>query len=313
MLVAPMGYTKLRSGTGELWELSRAQHGVVARAQLLERGLTAKAIAHRIHKGRLHRLGRGVYAVGRPDVGQNGRWMAAVLSCGPEALLSHRSAATLWGMVPHFGDAPPEVVVPGRLRRQRPGIRVHRRDDLSADHRRELEGIPVTDPVSTLVDLASCVVEWRVEKAINDADRLDLIDPEALRAEVEDLPPRPGMACLRRLLGCDALTDTGLERSFLRIVREARMSTPETQARVSGYRVDFYWPDLGLVAEVDGWAHHRTPGEQATDRRRDQAHARAGLTTLRFAEKQIRHEPREVKATLSTVMSRLLLSQNGRL
>jgi very-short-patch-repair endonuclease len=277
----------------------------------MERGLTAKAIAHRIRTGRLHRLGRGVYAVGRPGVGRHGLWMAAVLSCGPEALLSHRSAAALWGIAKDSSEIEIEVVVPGELRRRRPGIHLRRRADLNAEHRREVSGIPVTDPVSTLVDLASCVVEWQIEKAINDADRFGLVDPVALRAEVEGLPPRPGMACLRRLLGCDALTDTGLERKFLSIVREAGLPLPKTQDWVNGYRVDFHWPDLGLIVEADGWVHHRTVGEQATDHRRDQAHTKAGLTTLRFAEKQVRYEPRQVKATLSAVMHRLLVAQDG--
>jgi very-short-patch-repair endonuclease len=305
--------TKLHFGPGELWELARAQHGVVARAQLIEHGLTAKAIAHRIRTGRLHRLWRGVYAVGRPEVDRYGLWMAAVLSCGRKALLSHRSAAALWGIAKHSPEIKIEVVVPWELRRRRPGIHLRRRVDLSAEHRREASGIPVTDPVSTLVDLASCVVEWQVEKAINDADRLGLVDPVALRAEVEGLPPRPGMACLRRLLGCDALTDTGLERKFLSIVREAGLPLPQTQVWVNGYRVDFHWPDLGLIVETDGWGHHRTAGEQATDHRRDQTHTKAGLTTLRFAEKQVRHEPRQVQATLSAVMRRLLLTQDGHL
>lgn len=308
-----MGDKKLQPALGELWELARSQHGVVTRAQLMERGLTSKAIAHRLRTGRLHQLAGGVYAVGRPDVGQYGQWMAAVLSCGPEALLSHRSAAALWGIAKHSPEIEVEVVVPGGLRRRRPGIHLRRRVDLSAEHRREVSGIPVTDPVSTLVDLASCVVEWQVEKAINDADRLGLVDLEALRAEVSGLLPRPGMACLRRLLGCNALTDTGLERKFVSIVREAGLPLPETQVWVNGYRVDFHWPHLGLVVETDGWIHHRTSGEQATDHRRDQAHTKAGLTTLRFAEKQVRYEPRQVKATLSAVMRRLLPAQDGHL
>jgi very-short-patch-repair endonuclease len=306
-----MGDAKFHPASAELWKLSRAQHGVVTRAQLMERGLTEKAIAHRLRVGRLHRLWRGVYAVGRPEVSQRGWWMAAVLSCGPLALLSHRSAAALWGIVTGPVEREIEVVVPGELRRRRQGIRLRRRADLSSEHRREVVGIPVTDPVSTLVDLASCVVEWRVEKAINDADRLGLIGVEALRGELQSLRPRPGMACLRRLLGCDALTDTGLEREFLDIVREAGLSMPMTQAWVNGYRVDFYWPDLGLVVEADGWLHHRTPGEQVTDRRRDQAHAKAGLTTLRFAERQVRHEPRQVRATLLAVMRRLSRVSDG--
>jgi len=230
--------------------------------------------------------------------------MAAVLSCGPEALLSHRAAAALWEIATTADEAIDVLVSQGTYRRQ-PGIRVHRRSALGGEHRREVAGIPVTDPVSTLVDLASCAPEWKVERAINEADRLDLIDPQMLRSEIRELAPRPGMACLRRLLGCDALTDTGLEKRFLAIVRSSGLPRPLTQERVSGYRVDFYWPELGLVVETDGWRYHRTAGEQATDHRRDQAHTAAGLTTLRFAESQVRYRPEEVRARLVAVVKRL--------
>jgi very-short-patch-repair endonuclease len=263
------------------------------------------SIKHRISKGRLHPLWRGVYAVGRPEVDQRGRWIAAVLSCGPSALLSHRSAAALWGLVRTSPEKEIHVVISRKAMRRRPGIRVHRRTDPSPEHRRQIDGIPVTDPISTLVDLASSVPEWQVERAINEADRLDLVDPERLRATVEALPPRPGMACLRRLLGCDALTDSGLERKFLALVRAAGLPRPETQAWVNGYRVDFYWPPLGLIVEADGWRYHRTPGEQAADHRRDQAHTAAALTTLRFAESQIRYAPEEVTRRLAAVAKRL--------
>ena len=296
---------KLPRAVGPVWDLVRAQHGVVTRLQLLEFGLGPDSIKHRIAKGRLHPLWRGVYAVGRPEVDQQGRWMAAVLSCGPDALLSHRSAAALWGLMRALPDVEIEVVVPRKTVRRRPGICAHRRIDLSHEHRRELAGIPLTDPISTLVDLASCVPKWQVERAINEADRLDLVHPGTLRAAVGALPSRPGMACMRRLLGFDALTDTGLERKFLALVRAAGLRRPETQARVSGYRVDFYWPHLGLVVEADGWRYHRTSGEQATDRRRDQAHTKAGLTTLRFGEDQIRYTPAEVIRTLANVTNRL--------
>lgn len=119
----------------------------------------------------------------------------------------------------------------------------------------------MTDLVSTFVDLASCEPDWKVERAINEADRLDLIDPEELRTAVEPLRARRGLPRLRRLLGLDALTDTGLERRFLAIVKSAGLPEPETQAPLNGYRVDFYWPDLALVVEADGWRYHRTPGE----------------------------------------------------
>lgn len=230
--------------------------------------------------------------------------MAAVLSCGPEALLSHRSAAALWGI----GRAAPdvEIVVPRRhAPRRRAGIRVHRQAALRLEHRRRVDAIPVTDLVSTFVDLASCVGDGPLEKAINEADRLDLIDPEELRAAVEPLRRRLGLPRLRRLLGCDALTDTGLERRFLVLVRSTGLPMPETQAHVNGYRVDFYWPQIALVVETDGWRYHRTSAEQTTDRRRDQTHTVAGLTTLRFPEDQIRYRPDEVIGTLVAVTDRL--------
>jgi very-short-patch-repair endonuclease len=276
---------------------------VVARSQLLELGLGSCAIEHRIAKGRLHPLWRGIYAVGRPEVSQEGCWMAAVLACGPAALLSHRSAAALWGIVPVRRRQAIDVTA-GAFRR-RAGIRVHRRRDLGPEHRREVSGIPVTDPVSTLVDFAARARDWQVEQAINEADRLDLVETEALRADLSLLGPRPGMSRMRRVLGLDALTDTGLERKFFAIVRAAGLPLPETQVYVNGYRVDFFWPELRLVVETDGWRHHRTSGEQATDRRRDQAHMTAGLTTVRFGEDQVRYEPAYVRSTLTTVIARL--------
>jgi very-short-patch-repair endonuclease len=286
-------------------ELGAVQHWVVTHEQLRALGLGSDSIRHRVKTGRLHPVHRGVYAVARPVLEREGRWLAAVLACGEEALLSHRSAAALWGLVRSFSEHDVEVVTPDAVLRGRPGIRVHRRADLGAEHRREVDGVPVTDPISTLVDLASCAPQWQVEQAVNAADRLGLVDSETLRATVPGLAPRPGKACIRRLAGCDALTDTGLERKFLAIVRGADLPSPQTQVMVSGYRVDFYWPELGLVIEADGWRYHRTPGEQASDQRRDQAHARRGLTALRFSEDQIRYQPRTVQRTLTAVLRRI--------
>lgn len=298
-----MSPRKLQRGKAKLWSLIGRQHGVVTRAQLLELGFGPDGIKHRIAKGRLHPLWRGVYALGRPEISQKGRWMAAVLSCGPGALLSHSSAAVLWRLTGTAAGI--DVVVPEGVYRRRPGINVHRRSGLVADDRRRVAGIPVTDPVSTLVDLASCVPDWRVERAINEADRLDLVDPETLRTMIESFPRRPGLARLHRLLGGEPLVDSGLERRFLTIARQAGLPRPETQVWVNGYRVDFYWPHIGLIVEADGWRYHRTPGEQATDRRRDQVHMAAGMTTLRFAEEQIRDEPNDVKRTLAVVVDQL--------
>jgi predicted transcriptional regulator of viral defense system len=136
-----MAGEKLQSGASAVWALAKDQHGVVTRRQLLDRGLGSKAIEHRVGRGRLHPLWRGVYAVGRPEVDQLGRWMAAVLSCGPEALLGYRSAAALWGIA----DRAPttiEIVVPSNIVRRRPGIQVHRRAQLRPKDRDVHELIP---------------------------------------------------------------------------------------------------------------------------------------------------------------------------
>jgi very-short-patch-repair endonuclease len=231
--------------------------------------------------------------------------MAAVLCCGPEALLSHSSAASLWDLL--VWDGRLDVVVPDGTTRRRPGIRVHRRAGLSPSDRREVAGIPVTDPVSTLIDVASCKPRNVLERAIREADRLDLVDPVALRAAIAVVPRRPGLRPIRSLLDSEtfSLVDSELERFFLELVRAASLPPPIPQATVNGFRVDFYWPDLGLVVETDGLRYHRTAGQQKRDRLRDQAHAVAGLTTLRFTASQVRFESARTKATLATVISRL--------
>ncbi len=121
------------------------------------------------------------------------------------------------------------------------------------------------------------------------------------------MPRRPGCAVVRRLLDRRTflLTDSELERGFARIIRRADLPPPLTQQWVNGFRVDFYWPDLGLVVETDGLRYHRTPSEQAKDRLRDQAHTAAGLTPLRFTHAQIRYEPEAVSATRRAVAERL--------
>lgn len=300
---------KLRRSNIQLWDLVRRQHGVVTRQQLLGLGLTAEAIEHRLTTGRLHRLHQGVYVVGRPEVEQRGRWMAAVLSCGSAAVLSHVSAASLWGLWTR--PTAIDVTVPEGTVRRRPGIRVHRRVGLSSEHRRVIDGIPVTDPVSTLIDLATSTGLDRLDRAVNDADRLDLVDPDSLRSALDSIAPRPGVGRLRSLLDRHtfAPTDSVLERRFLRLARDAGLPRPTTQAWVNGFRVDFYWPHLDLVVETDGLRYHRTAAQQTKDRVRDQAHAVAGLMTLRFTAAQVRYEPDRVRNTLAAVATRFSTSQ----
>jgi very-short-patch-repair endonuclease len=291
--------------SAEAWRLVERQHGVIARAQLLELGLRSDSIAHRVGTGRLHPVAHGIYAAGRPDLSRNGRWFAALLSCGPSAVLSHRSAAALWGIRPH-DPAFTEVTVASTVRRRRPGVAVHCRT-LTADERTIRDGVPVTTVERTLLDLATQESGTMLERAINEADKLDLVDPDALRAALDHYSGRPGVAALRTILDRHAfrLTDSELERRFLAIVRRSGLSLPDTGTRLNGFRVDFHWADLGLVVETDGLRYHRTAAQQMRDRLRDQAHTAAGLTALRFTHFQVRYEPRYVQTTLLTVGRRL--------
>jgi very-short-patch-repair endonuclease len=231
--------------------------------------------------------------------------MAALLSCGPEAVLSHGSAAALWGI---RGDEPQvvEISVPAKVARRGPGLRIHRRA-LQADDRARRHGIPVTTPTCSLLDLAGRLGPRELEAAVNQADKLDLVDPEALRLALDGMSGRAGVRALREMLDrrTFTLTDSDLERRFLRIARKAGLPEPRTQAFVNGFRVDFYWPDLKLVVETDGLRYHRTPAQQANDRRRDQTHTAAGLTPLRFTHAQVAHEPSYVQRTLKAVAKRL--------
>lgn len=299
-----MGGTTHQAATA--WALAAAQHGVVAWRQLLGLGFTRHAVGHRIATGRLHPVHRGVYAVGRPELTLHGRWMAAVLACGPGAVLSHDAAAGLWELaVPWAGAV--DVSVPGHARGRDSEIVVHRRPWLTRADRSVVDGIPVTSPVCTLVDLAARRGRAAVEAAINEADKRDVMDPETLRAALDGTPRRPGLGVLREVLDrrTFTLTDSELERLFLPIARGAGLSQPKTGEWLNGFKVDFYWPELGLVVETDGLRYHRTAAQQARDRLRDQAHAAAGLTPLRFTRAQVRYEPEHVQATLAAVARRL--------
>jgi very-short-patch-repair endonuclease len=276
---------------------------LVTRRDLLGLGYSGRSIEHRLARGRLHQVARGVYAVGWPEMSYERRWMAAVLVCGEEAMLSHGSAAALWGVLP-AGDGAVHVTVPSRVRW--PEVRVHLRAARSGDsttHR----GIPVTRPIATLVDLATELGGPALERAVNEADKLDLVDPESLRSALDRAyAGRRGVRPLRALLDRHTfrLSDSDLERHFRSIALAAGLPLPLTKQRVNGFEVDFYWPRLGLVVETDGLRYHRTPAAQARDRRRDQAHTAAGLRHLRFTHWQVTREPRHVEAVLRRTSGR---------
>jgi very-short-patch-repair endonuclease len=236
--------------------------------------------------------------------------MAALLSCGPAAVLSHRSAAALWGISSEGSSI--EVTVPPEVSRRQPGIAIHRTPLGKADIARR-HGLQTTAPARTLLDLARVLQRPQLEAAINEADKLGLTDPDSLRRSIDRFTGRPGVAALRRVLDRQTFvsTDSELERRFLPIARRAGLPLPETGVHLNGFKVDFYWPDLGLVVETDGLRYHRTPSQQARDRLRDQAHTAAGLTPLRFTHAQVRHEPGYVRVTLARVARRLGLERTS--
>jgi very-short-patch-repair endonuclease len=296
-----MAATKGHALASQAWALAAVQHGVIARWQLLDLGFTAAAIRHRLENGRLHPVYRGVYAIGRPQLTREGRWMAAILACGSGAVLSHSSAGALWGLL-RKDSSRPQVSVPHANRHRRAELAVHRRNPAALADATTHDRIPVTSPTRTLVDLAATSTPREIEALINQADKLDRIDPEALRAAVDGLSD-PGAPALRLVLdrATFTLTDSELERRFLPIARRAGLPKPETQASVNGYRVDFYWPELALVVETDGLRYHRTPAQQARDTVRDNAHRVVGLVPVRFTHAQVRYEPEYVESVLVAV------------
>jgi Protein of unknown function (DUF559) len=289
------------------WELAGRQHGVVARRQLLALGFNAREIEHRVARKRLHLVMRGVYAVGWPALTPKRRWMAGVLACGDDGALGHQSAAALW----EIGTEKPGVIdisVRRRCELKRPGLRVRGRPTLEAADIVHHDGIPVTSPVQTLIDLATELTQLGVERAVNEADKRDLVDPETLRSALEGYAGQPGAPLLRRLLDKRTfpLSDSDLEILFRPIATAAGLPTPLTKQIVNGFEVDFFWPELGLVVETDGLRYHRTPSTQARDARRDRSHVLAGMTPLRFTHYEIKYEPAQVRATLTRAAAMLL-------
>jgi very-short-patch-repair endonuclease len=290
----------------QAWELAGRQHGVVSRRQLLALGFNAREIEHRVARGRLHLVMRGVYAVGWPRLTPKRRWMAAVLACGEGALLSHGSAAALWGIGKERRGVI-DISVMRRAELKRRGLRVRGRPSLRAERIASCDAIPVTTPVQTLVDLSTELPPSGVERAVNEADKRDLIDPETLRAELDGFLGEPGAKALRSLLDKRTfrLSDSDLEALFRPIATAAGLPPPLTKQIVNGFEVDFFWPDLGLVVETDGLRYHRTPSTQARDARRDRAHALAGMTPLRFTHYEIKYETSRVRSELRRIATAL--------
>ncbi len=202
---------------------------------------------------------------------------------------------------------PLEVSVSPRRTIARPGIAVHRRTQIADDEIEVVRGIAVSDPIRTLIDVAVTTGLDELENLLGAADRRDLLTPDAVVVRLDEVGDGPGVTRLRTAVERRTLTltDSHLERLMLPIARRAGLSRPLTQEWVNGYRVDFYFPDIGLVVETDGFKYHRTAARQTIDARRDQTHTAAGLTPLRFSHAQVAHQPRFVEEILRRTAQRL--------
>jgi hypothetical protein len=231
--------------------------------------------------------------------------MAAVLVCGDDAALSHRSAAALWGFGYEEGKRI-DVSIRRRSRLERPGIRVHARASLPERSVVRRFGIPVTHPVQTLIDLATELEIMRLERAVNEADKLDLVDPETLRRALDGYVGMPGVKKLRTMLDRHTfrLSDSDLEILFRPLALGAGFPLPLSKHWVLGYETDFFFSDHDLIVETDGLRYHRTPAQQARAAKRDQKHVAAGFRVLRFTHWQIAHASDEVTAILRKVRDR---------
>jgi very-short-patch-repair endonuclease/predicted transcriptional regulator of viral defense system len=282
--------------------LATRQHGVVARRQLEAVGLGRGAVTHRVAAGRLHRVHRGVYAVGHPVLTVNGRRMAAVLAAGPGAALSHASAAALWEIRPTSATRIDVSVQSAAGRGKRPGLRIHRAASLRADELTEHRGIRVTTVARTLLDLAATLSHRALERALDEAEVQQLYDRTSLVAMARAHAGERGARALTQALDEDAdptLTDSELEELMLALCREQKLEQPIPRAWVAGLRVDFLFAASRLVVETDGYRFHRTRRAFERDRERDAILARAGYRTLRFTHRQLTREPAMVADTIT--------------
>lgn len=283
-------------------DLAERQHGVIEHRQLLALGLSATAIRGRVAAGRLHRVHVGVYAVGHRKLTASGRWMAAVLACGPGAVLSHQTAAALWNIRPSSSPAL-HVTVPTLAGRRRPGIRIHRTRSLPSHDVGRQDGIAVTSVSRTLLDLADVVGSDDLRRALErseDQRLLDLGDLQAVLAQ----PGRRTKKLERALAQADfGSKRSALESDFLALCKRFGLPRPEVNVMVAGHEVDFLFRDQGLVVETDGWSTHGTRRAFERDRRRDIDLARHGLRHIRLTHDRIAHEAAGVAHDVGSLLA----------
>lgn len=267
-------------------DLAARQWGVVSLAQLRALGLSDDAVQRRVRAGRLHRVYRGIYAVGHTVLGREGRWLAAVLACGEGAVLSHRSAAAHWGLLPTNATRI-DVTIP-RARASNATIRLHRSRSLIARDTTTRQGIPITSVPRTLLDLAATVQADRLERALAQAQQLRLYDHCAITDLLARANGHRGKQRLAEATALDPkLTASDWEVRLLNLVRAAGLPEPLVNLPLDApdhgqCRPDFHWPSHQLIVETDGWESHRTRAAFERDRAKDAALTAAGYKVVRF-------------------------------
>lgn len=287
-------------------DLAASQHGVVAAWQLRELGIGREAVRAWTAEGHLHRVHHGSYAVGHPSLTPRARMMAALLACGPEAVLSHRSAAVVWD----FQAAATRVVdvsVP-RRRRGIDGIATHRPRCLPPVDRTVEDGFRATTPTRTVFDLAGSLSRPRLQAIWEAAERRGLLDVVRLEQLCDDIGKGRRGTALVRSLAAEASssepTRSELERRFAKLCRDHGLPPPRQNVSLHGFEVDVHWPEHGLVVELDGFEFHRTRAAFDRDRRRDAILTAAGLRVLRLGWREVAEEPGVAVAALSPSLPR---------
>jgi predicted transcriptional regulator of viral defense system len=267
-------------------KLAARQWGVVSLAQLRAAGLSDDAVQRRVGAGRLHRLHHGVYAVGHTVLKREGRWLAAVLACGDTAVLSHRSAAAHWGLLQ--SEATRTDVTTLRTRAGNATIRLHRSHSLIACDTDTHQGIPITSVARTLLDLAATVRPDRLERALAQAEHLELYDHRAITELLARSNGHRGQKALAEATALDPkLTRSEWEIRLLKLVRAAGLPEPLVNLALDApdhgeCKPDFHWPSHNLIVETDGWQTHRTRAAFERDRSKDAALTAAGYRVVRF-------------------------------
>ena len=296
--------TTVGKGDRAVGAAASAQHGFVTTTQLHFLGLDRHAIAHRVRQGRLHRFHRGVYLVGHEALTDLGRLAAALLAYGPTALLCHWSAAFLWGLASRVGDGV-HVMLPAVAGRHRDGVTVHRMASFDQRHRRLRSGLPLTSPALTILDLAEMESTATVEAILNEARQRRLVSQSELASLLHRSTGRAGLGILGRLFSSQTNDDFSrheAEKILWRLIRSSGLPTPRRNVRVHGFELDFYWPELGLNVETDGYQWHSTRHKLNADRVRDAELSSHGIQVIRFSWDQLQR-PNEVLANLAAAIA----------